>query len=121
MKILIAEDDPFLMKVYRMTFEQEGYDIILAEDGEQALFRLQKECPDIMLLDILMPKMDGFDVLREIQKDKKCKGIPIIVLSNLGQESDVAKAKELGAVDYAIKGDTDIEDVVAKVKQYVGK
>ena len=118
MKVLIAEDDEFLLKVYRMTLEQEEFDVVIAEDGEEALEQAKKEKPDLILLDILMPKKDGFDVLKELKENKDLKDIPVIILSNLGQEADIEKGKALGAVDYIIKGDVDIENVIQKVKKY---
>jgi len=121
MKVLIAEDDEFLLKVYRMTLEQEKFDVVIAEDGEEALEQAAKEKPDLILLDILMPKKDGFDVLKELKENKGLKNIPVIILSNLGQTADIEKGKELGAVDYIIKGDVDIENVIKKVKKYEKK
>ena len=118
MKILIAEDDEFLLKVYRMTLEQEKFDVVIAKDGEEALKQAAKEKPDLILLDILMPKKDGFDVLKELKENEDLKDIPVIILSNLGQEADIEKGKELGAVDYIIKGNVDIENVIQKVKKY---
>ena len=83
MKILIAEDDEFLLKVYRMTLEQEKFDVVIAKDGEESLKQAAKETPDLILLDILMPKKDGFDVLKELKENEDLKDIPVIILSNL--------------------------------------
>ena len=118
MKILIAEDDQFLTKIYRMTLEQEGFEVTLAKDGVQAMEFVKKDKPAVILLDIIMPKKDGFEVLKELKESAEFKDIPVLVLSNLGQESDIAKARKAGAVDYVIKGNVEVEDVIKKIKKY---
>jgi DNA-binding response OmpR family regulator len=118
MKILIAEDDPFLSKIYKMTLEGEGHEVLMASDGEDALKICHKDRPDIILLDILMPKKDGFAVLKEVKATEGCKDIPVVILSNLGQEADVQKGLKLGAVDYIVKGNVELEDVAGKIKKY---
>ncbi len=121
MKILIAEDDPFLAKVYRLSFEESGYDVCFATNGEEAIACATKDAPDVILLDILMPKMDGFDVLAKLKDMTGLKDTPVIVLSNLGQDSDIKKAEDLGAVKYMVKGSVDIEDVIEEVKKLAPK
>ena len=116
-KILIAEDDKFLRNVLRAKLVGEGFDVIAAADGEEALETLEKEHPDIVLLDIIMPKKNGFDVLEAL----RLKGgtmVPIVILSNLGQEEDVRRGLALGAVDFLVKSDHSLKDVVDKVKLY---
>jgi len=120
-KVLIAEDDIFLVNTYRMLLENEGFEVCFAVDGEETLSRVKKEKPDVVLLDIIMPKMDGFDVLKRIKEDKGLKDIHVIVLSSLGQESDVKKMMDLGASDYLVKADVPMDDVVKKIKQYAKK
>ena len=114
--VLLAEDDSFLANIYKTKFEMEGFKIIHAENGEKALEEAKKKKPSIVLLDILMPKMDGFSVLEELKKDKDLKDIPVILLTNLGQKDDVDKGLAMGANDYLIKAHFKPSEVVAKVK-----
>ncbi|MFH1315422.1 MAG: response regulator [Candidatus Uhrbacteria bacterium] len=118
-KILLVEDNPAMSKVYRNRLVSEGFEVITAEDGEQGIDKIRSEKPELVLLDLIMPKIDGFGVLEEIRKDKKYNKIPIIVLSNLGQASDLEKAKKLGATDYLIKADFSLVDVVKRVRQHL--
>ncbi|TSC55454.1 MAG: hypothetical protein G01um101418_938 [Parcubacteria group bacterium Gr01-1014_18] len=120
-KILVVEDDRFLSKVYSTKLTAGGYETLLAGDGEEGARRVAEDLPDLVLLDIVMPKKNGFDVLREVKSSSKTKDIPIIILSNLGQEDDVKKGMELGAVDYLVKTNLSIHDVVRKVQDYVVK
>lgn len=115
-KILLVEDDSFLVEMYTTKFELEGFDIITAEDGARGLDLAQKEQPDIILLDILMPKMDGFEVLDELKKNPKTTKIPVVLLTNLGQKDDVKKGFEKGAVGYLIKAHFMPSEVVDKIK-----
>lgn len=114
--VLLAEDDTFLANIYKTKFDMEGFKIIHAENGERALEEAKKKKPSIILLDILMPKMDGFSVLEELKKDKDLKDIPVILLTNLGQKDDVDKGLAMGANDYLIKAHFKPSEVVAKVK-----
>lgn len=116
-KILLVEDDTFLAGIYAAKFEQAGFAVVLAADGEAGLKAAQKELPDIILLDILMPKMDGFEVLENLKKDAKTKSIPVILLTNLGQREDVDKGLKLGAVDYLIKAHFMPHETVERVKK----
>ncbi len=102
-KILIADDRSEVVELVKVTLEGEGYRTIDAFDGSEALEKIRLEKPDLILLDIVMPKMDGFEVLSEIRKDPKTKDIPIIMLTAKGQKSDQEKGKELGATGYIIK------------------
>ncbi len=102
-KILIADDRSEVVELVKVTLEGEGYRTIDASDGSEALEKIRLEKPDLILLDIVMPKMDGFEVLSEIRKDPKTKDIPIIMLTAKGQKSDQEKGKELGATGYIIK------------------
>ena len=120
-KILVAEDDRFLMKIYSDTLGREGYEIILATNGEEAISRAKETLPDLILLDLVMPIKDGFEALEAIKKDTKTKNIPVIILTNLGQESDIARGKTLGAVDYLVKSNLAIKDIIAKVNGYLKK
>jgi len=115
-KILIAEDDPFLMKVMGNILSDEGFEIELAEDGAEAIAKIGKDGYAVVLLDLIMPKKTGFEVLEEAKK----KGVktPILVFSNLSQPEDKKEALELGAKDYFVKSDMSIDEVAAAVKKY---
>ena len=120
-KILLVEDDTFLSGMYVSKLDMEGFETILASEGKQGLKLVKEEEPDLVLLDIILPKMDGFEILKEIKKDKKTKDIPVILLTNLGQKKDVDKAFELGAVDYLIKAHFMPSEVVDKIKKTLKK
>ncbi len=119
-KILIVEDDTFLAGIYASKFEKEGFEVFLAVDGELAVKMGQKEKPDIVLLDILLPKLDGFEVLEKLKADNSTKQIPVILLINLGQKEDVDKGLKLGAADYLIKAHFMPSETVDKVKKVLG-
>ncbi len=114
--VLLVEDDVFLANIYTTKFEMEGFKISHSDNGQKGLEDAKKKKPDIILLDILLPKMDGFAVLEEIQKDETLKSIPVILLTNLGQKDDVEKGLEMGAKDYLIKAHFKPSEVVEKVK-----
>jgi len=118
-KILLAEDDKFISRAYKDGLERAGFDLILASDGEEAVSKIKTEKPDLVLLDIIMPLKNGFEVLEEVKKDPAMKDIPIIVLSNLGQDSDITKGRSLGAVDYLVKANFTMAEVVEKIKKYL--
>ncbi len=115
--VLIVEDDVFLSGIYQKKFEMEGYRVSTADNGEKALADIKKKKPDIVLLDILLPKLDGFAVLEKLKADPVTKPIPVILLTNLGQKDDVEKGLEAGAVDYLIKAHFKPSEVVDKVKK----
>ena len=114
-KILIAEDEPALSRVMNLKFTGSGYDVVLVEEGNSFLEIFDKENPDLVLLDLMIPGMDGFSILKEIKEVRK-NNIPVIILSNLSQSEDKSKAKELGASDYFVKSDISISEIVEKVK-----
>jgi len=118
-KVLLVEDDKTLTEMYSLKFEKEGFNLSKADNGLSGLELAKKELPDIILLDIMMPKMDGYAVLTELKKDSKTKNIPVLMLSNLGQKSDVEKGKKLGAKDYVVKASMTPAQVVDKVKEYL--
>jgi len=120
-KILVAEDDLFLVKAYQAKLTKEGWEVAIAINGEEAMHKVRSEKPDLILLDLVMPKKDGFEVLEELKDDKDLSKIPVIILSNLGQESDVERGKALGAVDYIIKTDLSIQNLVKKIKEILAK
>jgi DNA-binding response OmpR family regulator len=116
-KVLIVEDDEQISRVYGIKFKQENIETISAADGEEGFKKISSEKPDLVLLDLMLPKKDGFWVLDEVRKKDDLKNIPIFVLSNLGQEQDKEKAIKLGARDYLVKADISIKEVVDKVKK----
>lgn len=120
-KILIVEDDKMLVDMYTMKFESEGYQVAKADNGKTGLDLVRKEKPDIILLDIIMPQMDGFQVLKELKKDASLKNLPVVLLSNLGQTDDVKKGLALGANDYLVKANFTPAQVVDKVKEVLKK
>ena len=117
--LLIAEDDGLLQKVFQTKFEKAGYRVTIAGDGEDALLKMRSEKPDMLLLDIRMPKKDGFQVLSEMKQDPEICDIPVLILSNLSQDPDIETGLKLGALDYIVKSDLSISDVVRKVQQYL--
>lgn len=118
--VLLVEDDVFLAGIYQKKFEMEGFKISIADNGEKALVDAKKKKPDIILLDILLPKLDGFAVLEQLKKDPTTKDVPVILLTNLGQKDDVEKGLEAGAVDYLIKAHFKPSEVVDKVRKVIG-
>jgi len=115
MKILIAEDEDALRNVLKDRFESEDWEVSTAKDGEEAIGLISKNSFDLVLLDLLMPKKDGFEVLKKVRKDPELKNLPIIVLSNLGGDEDIKKALALGANDYFVKTQHPMSEVVEKV------
>lgn len=113
-KVALIEDDHMLSEMYKIKFEKEGFAIVTAADGAEGLEVVQKEQPDIILLDVIMPRMDGFQTLQEL----RTRGIqtPVILLTNLGQEEDIKKGRELGATDYFVKSNFTPDAIVAKVR-----
>ncbi|MDQ3099375.1 MAG: response regulator [bacterium] len=117
-KILVAEDDAFLIKVYGAKLSKEGFEVKIAKDGSEVAMLLQDFTPDIMLIDLIMPKKDGFSVLEELKAQEKYKNIPILVTSNLGQPEDKQKALNLGAIEYLVKSDTPLAMIIEKIQEY---
>lgn len=114
--VQLVEDDVFLSQIYQKKFEMEGFKVFSADNGEKAWTDIKKRKPNIVLLDILLPKMDGFAVLEKMRNDSETNKIPVILLTNLGQKEDVEKGLEMGATDYLIKAHFKPSEVVAKVK-----
>jgi DNA-binding response OmpR family regulator len=115
-KILFVEDEPSLQKAISEVLTQEGYKVLKAADGEEGLKVAQAEKPHLILLDLILPKKDGFEVLKELKADEKTKDIPVIVLTNLEGIGDVEKALSLGATTYLVKANYELEDVLKTVK-----
>lgn len=120
-KILLIEDEAALQKTFGDVLEQEGYNIVGAMDGETGLNMAKTEKPDLILLDLVLPKMHGFEVLKHLKEDEETKDIPIIVLTNLEAMGDVERALELGATTYLVKASYTLEEVVQKIKKALGE
>jgi CheY-like chemotaxis protein len=120
-RILLAEDDRFLRKAADARLRQHGFTVVAATDGEEALRLARAEPPDLVLLDLIMPKVQGFEVLRSLKQDPVTAAIPVVVLSNLGQDRDIQQAMELGAVAYFIKANLSLQSLVERVEEILGK
>ena len=116
-KVLIVEDDKFLSELISTKLDKEGFNIALAGDGETGLKKAEEFKPEIVLLDIMLPGMDGFEVLEKLKASPELKKIPVIILSNFGQESKVERGLQLGAVDYLVKANFTTGEIVAKLKE----
>ncbi|MFA5022371.1 MAG: response regulator [Patescibacteria group bacterium] len=114
-KILIIEDDKFLAKMLARMLESYKYQTILAASGSEGLAKAETGEANLILLDIMLPDLDGFDVLQKIKNNAKSKDTPVIIMSNLGQPEDVAQGKKLGAKDYLVKSDLSLDEVAKKV------
>lgn len=114
--ILVAEDDTFYAKIYQSKLAAEGFEVEIASNGDQAIEFIAGRMPDILLLDLIMPEKDGFQTLEELRKNERTKDLKVIVLSNLGQEEDIKKAKAYGVLDYIVKTDISIQDLVKVIK-----
>lgn len=117
-KVLMIEDDHFLRKIYRDKLTRAGFDFIESTNGKEGLNKIISEKPNLVLLDLILPRKNGFDVLIDMKRNKDIKDTPVIILSNLGQEPDIKKGLSLGAKDYLVKADVSISEVVAKVKEW---
>lgn len=115
-KILLVEDEEILINILTKKLVKEGYDVTTARDGVEGLELMRKDKPDLILLDVVMPKMGGFEVMEEMNKDEKLKKISVIIVSNSGQPVELDRAKKLGAKDWLIKTDFDPQEVIDKVK-----
>jgi two-component system, OmpR family, alkaline phosphatase synthesis response regulator PhoP len=116
-RILLAEDDRILRKAGETALRKKGYDVIPAVDGEDALAKAREDPPDLVLLDVMMPKVHGFDVLRGLKGDARLRDIPVIMLTNLEQPSDMRRAADGGAFGYLVKSNLDLDDLTAKVAE----
>ena len=116
-KILLLEDDKFLRELIAQKLRKEGFLISEAIDGEEGLKKIKEEKPDLILLDLILPGIDGFEVLEKIKSDDSTSPIPVIILSNLGQKDDVEKGLKLGAIDYLIKAHFAPREIIEKIKK----
>ena len=121
-KVLIVEDDEFLSELISTKLDKEGFDIALAGDGETGYKKIEQFRPDIILLDIMLPGMDGFEVLEKMKThtDETLKTTPVIILSNLGDAEDIQKAMKLGATNYFVKTQHPISEIIEEAQKYAG-
>ena len=120
-KILLIEDEELMITLLQRKLTQEGYEISVARDGVEGIKAIKEVRPNLVLLDIIMPRMGGFEVLEAMQEDKELKKIPVIVISNSGQPVELDKAQKLGARDWLVKTEFDPQEVVDKVFKQIGK
>lgn len=119
-KILIVEDEQLIADLVQRKLQDEGYYAFVARDGEEAVKQIREGRPDLILLDIVLPRLNGFDVLAEIQKDEELKLIPVIIISNSGQPEEIERAKAAGVRDWLVKTEFDPKEVLEKVRRQIG-
>jgi CheY-like chemotaxis protein len=119
--ILLAEDDRFLRRAAETKLKQAGFDVRVAVDGEEALTFAREQAPDLMLLDLLMPKRDGLSVLKALKADAATRAIPIVIISNSSKDLEMQNASDLGAVDYWIKSNLSLQELCDRVQRLLGK
>ena len=116
-RVLVAEDDPSLSQILSSRLTRAGVEVVKAKDGEEALRVIRETKPDLVLLDLILPgKYDGFEVLQKMREDPTLDSRSVVIISNLGQESDMERVKQLGAVEYFVKAKTSIDDLVNRIK-----
>jgi DNA-binding response OmpR family regulator len=120
-KILFVEDEAVMQKALGEFLQANGYEVISALDGEVGLSLAKSQAPDLILLDIILPKKDGFEVFKELKADEKTEAIPVVVLTNLSQMNDVSKMLELGGTKYFVKSEQSLQDILAIVKDSLGE
>ena len=120
-RILLLEDEELMIDLLERKLTQEGYEVSVAKDGVEGLKKMKKTRPDVVLLDIVMPRMGGFEVMEEMGKNEELKKIPVIVISNSGQPVELDRAKRLGAKDWLIKTEFDPQEVLEKVITQIGR
>ena len=116
-RVLLVEDDRFLRRACEKSLQQQGFTVSTAPDGEEALRAIHADPPDIILLDLLMPKVSGFEVLRDIRSDEKTRSIPVIILTNSSKETDIREIESLGVSAYLVKANLSLEELGSQVKQ----
>ena len=118
-KVLLVEDDKTISLMYKIKIETGGFEVLTADNGADGLELAKKQKPDIVMLDVILPQLDGFSVLEELKKDASTKNIPVVMLTNLGTEEDKEKGEKLGAADYLVKASLTPAQVEEKIKQYL--
>lgn len=117
--ILLVEDEPILSNLLCQRLEKEGFKVVAAHDGEEALEVLKSVKPDLILLDVILPKISGFELMERLKEGPEFQKAPIVIISNLGQENDMEKGQALGAVGYFVKAKMSIEELVGKVRDFL--
>lgn len=117
--ILIAEDDSSYRNIFETKIPSEGFDVFIAKNGKELIASLESRMPNLILLDIIMPELDGFETLKYLKTTDKFKNIPVVILSSLGQKEDMEKVKLLGASEYLVKGNISISELILKIKNYL--
>jgi CheY-like chemotaxis protein len=121
-RILLVDDDPLIIRMYQKKLSTDGYEVKTAANGAQALGQIVRERPDLVLLDVMMPEMNGVETLKALKADQRTADIPVIILTNLGDRGeDIENAKTLGALDYLVKSQTELADLTARVAQAIGE
>ena len=118
-KVLLVEDDRFVLKAMKMQFEEAGYIVKIAENGQKAIKVLKKWLPSAVILDILMPQKNGYEVLKTIKSTPAWKGLPVLITSNLNGENDINTGMDLSAAEFIVKSDLSLEDLVKKTSYYI--
>ena len=118
-KILLVEDDQFLIDIYTTKLKEAGYAVSVAEDGDTALRKIKDEIPDLMLLDIVLPNFNGWEILRKVHSDEKTKNIKVVILSNLGEKDEVEKGIKMGAAKYLVKAHYTPSEVIEEIKKII--
>ena len=116
-RILLVEDDRIRRRAVQTTLSRHGFNVVAAGDGEKALRLAKSESLRLVLLELIIPKVQGFEVLRRLKQDPKTASIPVVILSNLGQQSDIKRAMDLGAADYLVKANLSLDQLVKKVDE----
>lgn len=117
--ILLVEDDPFLVEIYTTKLKKAGFKVKVAESGGAALSSLKSEKPDLLILDIVLPEIEGWEILRSIKEEPKLRNLKVVILSNLGQKEEVEKGLKLGAAKYLIKAHYTPSEVVEEIKKLI--
>ncbi len=117
--IFVIEDDAFLVRLYQLEIAKRGAEVWVATDGDQAASFLSKDPPDVILLDLMLPGRNGFEVLSAMKSNEKWKNVPVLIVSNLGQGEDIKRAEEFGVKDYTVKASMSLNGVVEKVIKYL--
>jgi DNA-binding response OmpR family regulator len=118
--ILLADDEQFIAIAYKDGLERAGYTVVVAQDGEVALSEIRRVVPDLILLDLIMPKQNGFEVLKILRSEPAIANIPVMVLTNLSQPQDEAEARSYGAIDFIVKADISLKELLIRIDQAFG-
>jgi len=114
-RVLLIEDDRFLRRAGEASLRQRGFAVTVAADGQEGLARVREEIPDLILLDLLMPKVSGLEVLRTLRAEEKTRSVPVLILSNSSREQDLQEIKELGVTDYLVKANLSLQELGDRV------